>query len=163
MDPITIAIIILTTAAVIACWPYIVNLFSQTIIPFVRERISPTVADYIADIISFADGKLVPIRQQLKKAWRVFNETLLGCKTIYEKQGPNKLKAVTKFVTRNDNGKIEMSQFEEIVEWDDLPESIRSEITKQNKDGGELDVRKAVQTKVREIAETNKLLEVLEN
>ena len=163
MDPITILIISLALGTIIAFWAEIVDLFSQKIIPWVREHISPGVAEAIADIITFADGKIVPTRKMLKASWKKFKETVLGTQTTYTRIGPDEIKAHTTMATRNLDGKFVISEMEEIVDWSSLPESIRSEMIQQNKNAARFDVHKAVCEKAKSVAKEHELLDVLEN
>jgi len=163
MEPITILIIIVAMSTIIAFWAQIVDLFSQIIIPWVRESISAVAANAIADIISFADGKIVLTRKALQSSWKKFQETVLGIKTTYDRVGPNKIRAHTAIATRAVEGKYAIREMEEIVDWSNLPESIRSEMIRQNKDAARFDVHKAVCEKVMSEAKKSKMLDVLEN
>lgn len=163
MDPITILVIATVMATILAVWAQIVDLFSRIIIPWVRENISQSCASAIADIIAFADGKVVPIRRALKAAWKKFKETVLGIQTTYTRIGPDSLTARTAMATRNINGKIAISEMEEIVDWSSLPESVRSEMIRQNKETAKFDVKEAVCKKVEKVATKENLLDVLEN
>ena len=162
MDPITILVIVTAMATVIAFWAEIVDLFSQKIIPWVRNNISPEIADAVADIISFADGKVVSLRATLKNSWKRFRETVLGTQTTYTRLGADRIQAHTTIATRNVEGKYAISEMEEIVDWSSLPESVRSEMIRQNKNSARFDVHKAVCEKVGKVAEEQNLLEVLE-
>lgn len=160
-----LAILVIATAmaTILALWAQIVDLFSRIIIPWVRENISQSCASAIADIIAFADGKVVPIRKALKASWKKFKETVLGAQITYTRIGPDSLTARTAMVTRNIDGKIAISEMEEIVDWSSLPESVRNEMIRQNKNSAQFDVHKAVCKKVEETAIKNNLLDVLEN
>ena len=163
MDPITILIIGTIMATIIAAWAQIVDIFSRIIIPWVRENISQSAATIIADIIAFADGKVVPLRKTLKAAWKKFRETILGVQTTYTRIGPNSISARTSMVTRNIDGKIAISEAEELKDWTELPESVRSEMIRQNKNVARFDVHEAVCKKVEVVARKKDLLDVLEN
>ena len=114
------------------------------------------------DVICFADGKVVPLRKKLKESWKHFRETVLGTQTTFTRLGPDKIKSETKMVTRNLDGKLQMSEIEEIVDWASLPESVRSEMIQQNKNAARFDVHNAVCEKVQQVAKENSLLDVLE-
>jgi len=162
MDPITLLLIGIAMGTIVAFWAQIVDLFSQKIIPWVREHISPVIAEAIADVISFADGKIVPARIKLKASWKKFRETVLGTQTTYTRVGPDKIRAHTAVATRNLDGQLAISEMEEIVDWSNLPESIRSEMIRQNKNAARFDVHKAVCEKAIKVAKEKDLLEVLE-
>jgi|GEM_PF-6778314 len=155
-------LIVVAMGTIVAFWAQIVDLFSQRIIPWVRVNISPVVAEAIADVISFADEKIVPARKTLKASWKIFRETVLGTQTTYTRVGPDRIRAHTAVVTRNLNGQNAISEMEEIVDWSNLPESIRSEMIRQNNNAARFDVHKAVCEKVIKVAKEKDLLEVLE-
>lgn len=166
MDPITIAILAGTIGGgailIVAFWPYIVHFFSMHLIPWVREVVSDSAADAIADVISFVDNKVTGVRSLTKSAYKAFRETLLGCKTVYEKTGPNIVQTETTALVRNAAGELAAETVKTILKWDDLPNNIREEMIRQNQTKGEINVKSEVENRVRQVAEDNNMLEILQ-
>lgn len=155
-------ILLIGGALLVEFWPQIVDFFSSKIIPWVRNHVSDKYADVIGRIVSFADGKIVLIRRTLKEAWQKFKSFILGMRSTYKRRGANKVEVKTEMFTPSSNGNVNNTIITEQVEWDELPESVRSEMLRQNKQEASLDVREAVVEKVKQEARQRDLLEVLE-
>ena len=155
MEPITIAILLVTSALAVAFWPWIVDFFSTKLIPWVRNRISTTLADEIASFIDFADGKIVLVRRAVKQLWMVFRRDVLGSKMEVRKIDATTVAGKTTTIIKDENGKYLQSTTEEVLAWDDLPEAIRSEMNRQGKTEAAIDLKKAAEENFRASAQKN--------
>jgi hypothetical protein len=153
MEPITITIWILTSILAVAYWPQIVDFFSTKLIPWVRDRISNNLADWIANFIIFADGKIVLVRRAVKQLWAAFKQHVLGSKMEVRKIDATTVACKTTTIIKDENGKFLQSTTEEVVDWDQLPEAIRSEINRQGKTEAAMDLKKAAEDRFRETAQ----------
>ncbi len=155
MEPVTIAILFVSSVLAVAFWPWIVDFFSTTVIPWVRSNVSSMVGSWLADVLAIADGAITPIRRTVKTLWKYFKHTFLGCKVEFTKTSA--ITAVGKTVTtvRDENGKVMQSTITEELSWEDLPEPIRSEMTRQNKNTAQMDLKEVVETKYRAVAQKN--------
>ncbi len=156
MDPFTIAIILKViggTTVVLVSWPWILDFFSTKIIPWVREHLSTSLADVLAEICCFIDNKAVGIRRNIKSLWKYLRENLLGCETAYTKISSNTAIGKTTTLVRNEDNKLMRTTVTEELNWDDLPEKIRSEMNRQSNATAELDQKKVIETKFKETAQ----------
>jgi hypothetical protein len=155
MEPITITIWLVTAALAVAFWPWIVNFFSTKLIPWVRNRISITLADGIATFINFADGKIVPVRRGVKQLWQAFRQHVLGSKMEVRKIDAMTVTAKTTTIIKDENGKYLQAATEEVLAWDELPEGIRREMNRQGKTEAAMDLKEATEKQFREVAQKN--------
>jgi hypothetical protein len=166
MDPITIATILATIGGgaivIAALWPYIVDYFSTKLIPWVREAVSDSAADAIADVIAFVDNRMTAGRSLTKSAYRTFRETLLGCKAVYEKMSSNTVRIDTTALLRKGTGELAAESVKTILEWDDLPAKIRQEMIRQNQTKGEINLKSEIEHRVRQGAQEKNMLEILQ-
>jgi hypothetical protein len=153
MEPITLTIWLVTAALAVAFWPWIVDFFSTKLIPWVRNRISTTLADGIATFIDFADGKIVPVRRAVKQMWLAFRQHVLGSKMEVRKIDATTVAGKTTTVIKDENGKFMQSTTEEVLDWDELPEAIRSEMNRQGKTEAVMDLKKTAEEKFRQSAQ----------
>ncbi len=152
MDPITIAIVIITPILVGSCWPYIVDFFSTKIIPWLRERVSTTLADIIAEALVFADKGINPVRRTVKNIWKYFQQTVLGMKMEVHKTSATTATAKTTTVIQDENGKLVQSTIAEDLSWDQLPPEIRAEMTRQSTNAASVDLKKTLEEKIQKNA-----------
>ncbi|HUD46589.1 MAG TPA: hypothetical protein VMR33_07150 [Candidatus Baltobacteraceae bacterium] len=153
MEPITITIAIIGSILVASCWPYIVDFFSTKIIPWLRERVSTTLADILAEALVFADKGITPVRRTVKNIWKYFQQTLLGMKMEVRKTSATTATAKTTTIVRDENGKLVQSTITEELSWDQLPREIREEMTRQNTTAASLDLKNALAEKFRKNAQ----------
>jgi hypothetical protein len=154
MDPITITIVAVTLLTG-GFWPYIVDILSTKIIPWLRQHISNAVADIISDLVIFADKGITPVRRTLKSVWANFKETVLGIKVEVTKTSATTSTGITTTLVRNSQGKVMQTEVTEELSWDSLPEKIRSEMTRQNTTTAEIDLKKAFEEKIQQRAAEN--------
>src|SRR6266404_5368949 len=137
MDPITLVIIITVGTLITAAWPWIVDLFSIRIIPWVRDQISPALADAIADFLAFADKGVVTLRREIKTTWKTFQQHVLGIKMEVQKIDATTANSKTTTIVKDEYGKFIKSTIEEILPWDELQPAIRREMTLQGSKAAE--------------------------
>ena len=136
----------------ISVWPEIVDFFSTRLIPWVRTRISNSLADLIADFIVFADQVIVPVRRLVKKLWATFKQHVLGIKMEVKKISASTVAGKTTTIIQDENGKFMQSVTEEVINWDALPAAIRSEMNRQGTKEATMDLKKAAEEKFRQSA-----------
>jgi hypothetical protein len=157
MDPVTITLIIKiagTVIGVLVVWPWILDFFSTKIIPWVREAISGTIADLLADIVIFADKSIVPIRRTAKQLWGYLKQNILGIRMEVTKTSATTAVGKTTMFIRDADGKLKQTIVTEELAWDDLPDEMRSEINRQNTGCAEMDLKKPLEDKFQEQART---------
>jgi hypothetical protein len=146
MEPIS-TIIILTALVGLALWNQIREIFSESIIPWTKNHVSPEVANALSDVIVFVDQGASAIRRKAKDAWKEFNETILGSSVKIEKIDAKTAKQTTTTWVKTENGKVMKGVKEEVISYEDIPESIRSEMIRQNSKVGEMDIKEVVKEK----------------
>ncbi|MCY2924097.1 MAG: hypothetical protein NT031_01420, partial [Planctomycetota bacterium] len=158
-EPISIAIILISLGAAIAAWPYIVDLFTSRIIPWIEERLGETWASPLRALLAWVDGEISPVRALLRRGYTVLKERILGIKAEYVKTSSTTCQQRTTTHIRLDNGKVARQVEETEVNWDDLPKDIRREIMEQqakkatSRVKAEVDVRQAVVSRVEQRAQ----------
>lgn len=139
-------------------WEYIVQFMAEHIIPWIRQNLSNTLGDLLADLFSFLDGKMVPIKRMLKKLWTNFKENILGFKTEYTKIDTNTARKQTETFIRKDDNKVVKRVETEEIEWKDIPEEIREKMIQENVRKSKLDDLKIIEDKMRRRCEEEDIL-----
>lgn len=146
----TIAILLVGAAAVTYLWAYVVELFQRYLIPFARQLLGEKVAGLITDLIVFLDGKVCPTRQAVGRAWDAFRKHVLGCKTVYTKQGASQAEARTHTLVRTPDGRLmERTEVRE-VPWQDIPADIREQMIEAQRQQAALNNLELVERRMRE-------------
>ncbi len=131
-DPITIALVIAAAGVLfgsLLLWHHIVDFFAAHVIPSLRRSVGDTVADTVATVIAWLDGKAVLTRKAVISAWRVFKERVLGIKASYIKTSPTTATVETVSTLRTGpQGATKLTVKEESVSLDDLPDEIREQL-----------------------------------
>jgi hypothetical protein len=99
-----IVIVIITTVVGLALWSYIANVMAEYVIPFIRNNISNSVADAIAGMFDWLDGKVVLARSAAKAAFNLFKTKVLGFKATYKKTGIGTISRVTRVTVKDERG-----------------------------------------------------------
>lgn len=161
MEPITMMVIVLVAAAVaVAAWPWLCDYFQCQLIPYLRDRFSADLANSVADLIVFLDGKATPTRALFAKGWRALTRSVLGLKTTYKKTSAAEAVATTEQYLHND-GRVVRVVHEEQLSWADIPSEIRSQMIKQQADAGTLDQLQVVEEQARKVAEEHAMLDLV--
>ncbi|MEI7836626.1 MAG: hypothetical protein WCK05_09455 [Planctomycetota bacterium] len=147
-------LLLVSLLAAIAAWPYIVDLFTSRIIPWIEERLGETWASPLRALLAWIDGKISPVRALLRRGYTFLKERILGIKAEYVKTSSTTCQQRTTTRIRLDNGKIAQQVEETEVDWETLPKEIRREIMDQqakkasSRVKAEVDVKQAVVSRV---------------
>lgn len=154
MDPLTLVVIVVlgSAAAAAAFWPWIVEFFTEELVPWLKESVSPQFGTMVEDLLVWADKGMVPVRSSVKKCYQAFRENVLGANVTFEKETATTGTKTTEAFIRNSDGKVMKRVFTEEVEYDDLPEAIREEMHRQHKKKANLDIKAVIDKKVRDRA-----------
>ena len=153
MDPIIIPSIIIIVTILLGAWPWVVDFFSTRIFPWVRERVSPGLADVLCEFLAFADQGATALRRGIKNVWRTFQQHFMGSKMDVKKISATTAQSKTTTIVRDETGKFIQTTTEEVLDWDQLPGPIRSEMTRQGTKAASMDLKKTVEEKFRQQAD----------
>ncbi|HEY6183225.1 MAG TPA: hypothetical protein VIW67_13330 [Terriglobales bacterium] len=156
MDPLSVTLILkFVTGAIISAliaWPWILNFLSTKLIPWLRESVSETIADLLADVLIFADKGIVLVRRTAKQLWKYLKQNILGINLKVEKTSATTALGKTTTFIRDEHGKVIQTVATETLGWEDLPDAIRSEITRQNTSVAEMDLKQPLEDKFKKQA-----------
>jgi hypothetical protein len=148
-------------AAAVAFWPWILSYFTESIIPWVRANVSEEMATVITEVIVFADKGICPVLGFSKSTLNKFMKTILGTETHIEKIDSSTAKQTNTVFIQTEAGKVIQQVTEKVIPYENIPESIRSEMLIQNKLAGELDIKNEFLKRVKEQAEKQGILQTL--
>jgi len=134
-------------------WEHIVDFFSKRIIPWVRKNVSNTAGDFLAKLISFLDGKIVPLKSLIKKGWEYFKTHFISGKTTYTKVDANNAVRTTETIIRDSENEFNRTVVEEKISWSDLPKEIREKMINENSTEGVVDEKEYITQKMEERCE----------
>jgi hypothetical protein len=152
VEPVTIAIIIISSLLMVAVWPYIVDYLSVSVIPWIREHWGETYAYLLAEFVTWLDRGCSVARAKLRDAWQFFQSRVLRMKATYTKVSATSAKMKTETILATPGGKVVRKIEEQEVTWEDLPPEIRNEMIRQNSEEGVIDFRDAFAKRVKERA-----------
>ncbi|MBE7463001.1 MAG: hypothetical protein HS116_05835 [Planctomycetes bacterium] len=153
MDPVTIGILIITAALATAFWPWIVEFFTEHVIPWLKQYCGHQIGKLVADMVAWLNGKLNPIRALLRKMIDAFKTNVLGIQTTYKKVSSTECVAESVTLIRQEDGQIVRKVPKGIVvQWDELPDEVCSEMIKQQKKAAMVNVREMILAKAEERA-----------
>ncbi len=133
-------------------WHYIVAVFADHIIPFFRSKlggtIGPAIADGLANLIGWLDGKVTLVRSVVASVWRLFKQRVLGMKATYRKITPTTATVDTEAtLAPGTSGKRILRVKEREVPLSDLPDEVRQQL-EQGATTVEVDVAATVARRV---------------
>jgi hypothetical protein len=133
-DPITIWLLIGAAGVLfgsLLLWHHIVDFFAVHVIPFLRRSVSDTVADAVASVIAWLDGKAGLVRKAVISAWRVFKERVLGIKRVYRKTSATTVTVETVSILRTGPQEAKkQTVVEESVSLDEVPDEVREQLVR---------------------------------
>lgn len=135
---------------VVALWPWIVEFMTQDIIPWIRSEISEETASTLVDLMAWIDKSVSPARNQIRKMIECFNAEVLGIKRDFEKTSSESATVRTECYVRKDNGRVAKRVDTEEIQWEELPQSIRDEMIRQNKAHASMDLKAAILMKAKQ-------------
>jgi hypothetical protein len=110
-------------------WNLIRNCFAKYIIPALRKRVSGSVADSVARLVSWLDSPLSATRRAVRQLLATFKEHVLGIRTRLAWRDSRTVAASTTSLIRNpQTGEAYMQTAEEILRPEDLPTELRAKL-----------------------------------
>jgi hypothetical protein len=151
----TVALIVLgglIGVAAILLWPYVVSVFADNIIPFFRSKLGGkfgvVVADALASLLGWLDGKVTLARRAVAAIWRMFKQKILGMKATYRKVTNETATVETEAALAPDaKGTRKQRVKEREVPLSDLPDEVRKQL-EQGATAVEVDVADTVARRV---------------
>ncbi|MEI6233305.1 MAG: hypothetical protein WCT04_09645 [Planctomycetota bacterium] len=133
-------------------WPWIVNYFTEHLIPWIKEKLGNDLGCVVEDLLVWADKGIASVRNTVRQLVRAFSEGVLGIKTEYEKTSSETATSKTTTYLRKEDGKAVRQVVTEEIDYDELPPAIREEMLQQHKKSAVLDVKEALLKKIEERA-----------
>jgi hypothetical protein len=134
-------------------WHHIVHVFANHIIPFFRKNLGDSVADAVASVIGWIDGKVVLVRNVVAAVWRMFKEKVLGIKVVYKKTSATTATRETVSDLQSGPGQAKRVRVtEESIPLDELPADVRRQLISQPTQAVEKDMKDQVTKLVRQRA-----------
>ena len=158
MDPVTIITIIavggLLSAAFLFFWNSLRDYLNGNFRTWLTERLGQSVGDGFAHFLIWVDNRAVEAKNLLKAGYKFFRTRVLGMKRKFVKNAnSNDVTATREVYTNLGDGKILKRVEEEVISYEDMPDSIRKEMIRQQTNLAELDERETVLAKARDQAQ----------
>lgn len=139
-----LALIGVAITAVIALWHKIIDWAQDSLFPWI-ERNLPSILSTVKDAFTWVDDKVaVPIRRVVKKAWEALRKYLLKTVIRLERQNASKWeRRITSFVVEvltTQTPIVKKVETVEEVDWDDLPDDVRSAWMKSEQQSHDMDI-----------------------
>lgn len=156
---VALALVVVAVTSLIALWHKIIDWAQSSLFPWI-ERNLPSLLSIAKEAFAWIDDKVaVPIRRGIKKAWEVLRKNLL--KTIIRLKRLNASKwetRVTSFVVELLTPQapiVKKVETVEEVDWDDLPDDVRSAWMKSEQDSRDIDVTAIREQQIETLEMTN--------
>ena len=135
---------LLLIGAWLVFWPWIRQFLESKLIPTVRDLFNEKVAGWLADFTCWLDDRATGVRRFSKEAWAFLKHRVLRIRSRYTRITSSSAEQETETWLHADSGKVIRRVTTETLNWEDLPEKIRSEMIRQNKKKSEMDIREAI-------------------
>lgn len=130
--PLIPLVIIGSIITVTLAWPYIRDFFAKTIIPLLRHKISPDVADAVAKVVLWIDTPVSLVRAKVKELYRAFKQRVLGITSVVEQTSATS-GMITTDTFVNQDGKLVKGTTVEVISLDDpRAAAFRKQMLKHN-------------------------------
>lgn len=142
MEPLTTvvaAVLIITGGMAILFWPWIVEFFTDRVIPWARQFCGTRIGDIMAEMLAWLNGKVNPLRARIRQLIATFKENFLGIKTTFTKVSSIETKAETVTLIQREDGQIVEKVLTRTVPWEYLPDEVCSEMIRQQKKAALID------------------------
>lgn len=154
-----IGLIGVAVVAVIALWGKIINWAQDSLFPWI-ERNLPTILSTVKDAFVWVDENVaVPIRRVVKKAWEALRKYLLKTVIRLERRNASKWeRRITSFVVEALTPQtpiVKKVETVEEVDWDDLPDDVRSAWMRSEQQSHDIDVTAIRDQQVETLEMTN--------
>lgn len=130
--PLIPLVIIGSLITVTLAWPYIRDFFAKTIIPLLRHKLSPGVADVVAKVIVWIDTPVSMVRAKVKELYRAFKQRVLGLTSTLEQTSSRAGRITTESFVNEDGKLIKISGVEEISLDDPRAAAFRKKMIQHN-------------------------------
>jgi hypothetical protein len=138
----TVITIVLLILAILAIWPYFVDLCSRTIIPFIRRKVGSSVSEPMASLLTWVDRPACAGRSVVMKGWRTLSGQITRLKTTYQKKSPTTMLESTESELSDPiSGKRFISTVDYEIPWEEVPTRIRDQMNIEGTVKAELDVK----------------------
>jgi hypothetical protein len=141
---VAIGLIGVAVAAVIALWHKILDWAQDSLFPWIEKNL-PSILSTIKDAFEWVDNNvIVPTRRLVKGAWKSLRKTLLKMVIQLERRDASKWeRRITSFVVEAltpQSPVVKKVETVEEVDWDDLPDDVRSAWMKNEQQSHDMDV-----------------------
>jgi len=128
----------------IAFWHKVIDWAQKSLFPWI-ERNLPSILSIAKEALKWVDDKVaVPIRRVVKKAWEALRKYLLKTVIRLERRNASKWeRRITSFVVEiltPQTPSIKKVETVEEVDWDDLPDDVRSAWIRSEQQSRDIDV-----------------------
>lgn len=130
--------------------------------PWIAEKFGVRVGDSFAELICWLDNKTTAIIRNLKGIIRFFKERVLGMKSNYKKISPHTVVHERESYIHLDDGKVLRRKETTEMAYEDLPDSIRSEMIRQCETEASMDEKQFTIDNIKRRAGEEQNLEVME-
>lgn len=158
----TLAIVIALSGAFLYFWNNIREYLANHFRPWIAEKFGTKVGDALAELICWIDNRTTMIVRNLKSVVRFFKERVLGLKSNYKKISPHTVSHEREIYIHLDDGKVLKRKETTEMAYEDLPDSIRSEMIRQSKTDVTMDEKQFTLDAVKKRAEEEQLHEIME-
>jgi hypothetical protein len=152
-----IAIVIaggLATAAFLFFWNQLREYLNGAFRTWLTSILGETVGNGFASLIAFIDSGAVSARNLLKSGYNFFRTRILGAKRKFvKKANSNDVEATREIFTDLGGGKILKRTEEVIISYEDMPDSVRREMVRQQTNEAELNEKELVLAKAQDLAQ----------
>ena len=144
----------LVSAAFLFFWNQLRDYLNGDFRTWLTEKMGQSVGDGFAHFLVWVDSGAVKAKNLIKGGYKFFRLRVLGMKRQFvKKANSNEVEATREIYTDIGNGKMLKRTEEEVISYEDLPDSVRHEMIRQQTNHAELDERELILAKARDTAQ----------
>ena len=161
----TITVVVLgglVSAAFLFFWNQLRDYLNGDFRTWITEKMGQSVGERFAHFLVWVDSGAVSAKNLTKAGYKFFRTRVLGMKRKFVKQtNSDVVEATREIYTDIGGGKILKRIEEELISYEDMPDSVRREMIRQNTNQAELDERELVLAKARDAAQKSNDAELM--
>lgn len=146
MEPVSTIIVLAKFIGIsllfIWAWQYIRDIFSEVIIPFLRDKVSPILSDAVAQLIIWIDEPVTVVKLTATQTLSSLKKYILSIEAKYRRISPSTVLSTTTLHTVDKDLKVKKFVRETEIRIDDLPPEVRAELIRNHGVEVVQDVRK---------------------
>jgi len=153
----------LVTAAFLFFWNQLREYLNGAFRTWLTDKLGQSVGDGFAHFLAFVDSGAVNAKNLLKQGYKFFQTRVLGCKRKFvKKANSNDVETTREIYTDLGGGKILKRTEEVTISYEDMPDSVRREMTRQQTNEAALDEKALTLAKAQDIAQKSQDQELQE-